>query len=119
MLDTFDVLWESGAQIMLLYPLLDATFQHPEIGTIAKQDPHIGPEGSKLAVAAYSKGDDLNNYMLSAINGKLEGLAPIHLFMGTDEILLPDARKLVALAEAKHVYMIIMNTTKCITVGYF
>lgn len=90
-------------QIILLSPLLDATLQNPQIATLDKRDPYLGIEGLKLAVDAYSKGDDLNNYMISPINGPLQGLAPIHLFIGTHEILLPDARKLVALAEAKHV----------------
>lgn len=89
------------AEIILLSPLLDAALQNPEIETLDKHDPYLGIEGLKLAFLAYSGGDDLGNYLISPIKGSVEGLAPIHLFIGTHEILLPDARKFVALAKKK------------------
>jgi len=91
------------AQIILLSPMLDATVSNPDIAIIDKRDPYLGIEGMKKAYPAYAKGDDMTNYMISPINGDLEGLAPIHLFMGTDEIYLPDARKLVKLCKEKNV----------------
>lgn len=91
------------SQIILLSPLLDATLQNPEIPEIDKHDPYLGIEGLKKSLLAYSGGDDLNGYMISPLYGNIEGLAPIHLFMGTHEIFLPDARKLVAMANKKGV----------------
>jgi acetyl esterase/lipase len=93
------------SQIVLLSPMLDATIQNPEIPFIDKYDPYIGIEGCRKAIAAYAGTDSADNYMISPINGPIEGLAPIHLFMGTHEILLPDARKLVALARSKNVHI--------------
>jgi acetyl esterase/lipase len=93
------------SQIILLSPLLDATLQSPEIPTIDKYDPYLGIEGLKKALSAYAGDGNPSNYMVSPVNGPLEGLAPIHLFMGTYEILLPDARRLVALARVKHVHI--------------
>jgi len=93
------------SQIILLSPLLDATLQNPEIADIDSHDPYLGIEGLKKAVLAYSGGDDVSNYMISPINGTVEGLAPIHLFIGTHEILMPDAKKLVALAARQNVHI--------------
>lgn len=91
------------AQIILLSPLLDATLQDPEIWTIDKYDPYIDIPGFKKAISAYAANTSTDNYIISPIFGPLEGLAPIHLFAGTHEVLLPDARKLVALAKKKSV----------------
>ncbi|WP_316837751.1 alpha/beta hydrolase [Pedobacter nutrimenti] len=96
---------EQPAQIILLSPWLDATLQNPEITALDGKDPYLSVKGLKLSAKAYAKGDDLNNYMISPINGTLEGLAPMHLLIGTNEILLADARKLVALAESKNVHI--------------
>ena len=93
------------SQIILLSPLLDATLQNPEIAAIDKHDPYLGIKGIQKALLAYSGGDNLGNYMISPMNGPVQGLAPIHLFMGTHEILLPDARKLVALAKKQNVHI--------------
>jgi acetyl esterase/lipase len=91
------------SQIILLSPLLDARLLNPEIVDIDKHDPYLDIGSLKKALLAYSGGDDVGNYMISPINGPIEGLAPIHLFIGTHEILLPDARKLVVLAKEKNV----------------
>lgn len=89
------------SRIILLSPFLDATIQHPDIPVIDRYDPYIDVEGVKMAIAAYASGTTTDNYMVSPIRGCLEGLAPIHLFMGTHEVLLPDARRLVAMARER------------------
>jgi acetyl esterase/lipase len=91
------------SQIVLLSPLLDATMQHPEIRVIGKYDPYIDIKGLTKAISIYAANTSISNYMISPIYGNLEGLAPIHLFAGTHEVVLPDARKLVALAKEKNI----------------
>lgn len=93
----------SPAQIILLSPLLDGTLQNPEIPVIDKYDPYIDVEGFAKAISIYAANTPLSHYMISPIYGELEGLAPIHLFAGTHEVLLADARKLVAMAKEKKV----------------
>jgi len=93
------------AQIILLSPLLDATLQNPEIPVIDKYDPYIDIPGFKKAIAVYAAKTSIDNYIISPIYGPLEGLAPIHLFAGTHEVIMPDARKLVALAKKRSVYV--------------
>lgn len=91
------------AQIILLSPLLDGTIANPEVMAIDKYDPYIDVEGFRKAISVYAANTSISNYMISPICGNLEGLAPIHLFVGTHEVLLPDARKLVALAKEKKI----------------
>ncbi|QNL48089.1 alpha/beta hydrolase [Olivibacter sp. SDN3] len=94
---------QQPSHIILLSPLLDATIQHPEIQEIDQYDPYIDVKGMKTAISAYTAGTKTDDYMISPIYGPLDGLAPIHLFMGTHEVLLPDARKFVAMAKEKSV----------------
>jgi acetyl esterase/lipase len=89
------------AQIILLSPFLDATLQNPEIAVIDKYDPYIDIKGFSKAISIYAANTSIANYMISPIYGVLEGLAPVHLFAGTHEVVLPDARRLVALAKEK------------------
>jgi acetyl esterase/lipase len=91
------------AQIILLSPLLDGTIANPDIMKIDKYDPYIDVEGFRKAISVYAANTSISNYLISPIHGNLEGLAPIHLFIGTHEVLLPDARKLVALAKEKKI----------------
>jgi acetyl esterase/lipase len=91
------------AQIILLSPLLDGTIANPEIMAIDRYDPYIDVEGFRKAISVYAANTSISNYMISPIYGALEGLAPIHLFVGTHEVLLPDARKLAALAKEKNI----------------
>lgn len=91
------------SQIVLLSPFLDAAMQDPEILTIDKYDPYIDMKGFSKAIAMYAANENPSGYMISPLHGNLEGLAPIHLFAGTHEVLLPGARKLVALAKEKNI----------------
>ena len=92
---------QQPSEIILLSPLLDATLQNPDIQNIDKYDPYLDVKGLKLAVSAYATGTEADDYKISPIFGSLEGLAPIHLFMGTHGVLLPDAREFVAMDEEK------------------
>ena len=91
------------SQIVLLSPFLDATLQNPAIPIIDKYDPYIDVKGFRKAISIYATNTDVAHYMISPIYGALEGLAPIHLFAGTHEVVLPDARKLVAMAKEKNI----------------
>ncbi len=87
------------AELILISPVLDATFTNPAIAAIEKDDPCLRTSGLKKALSAYAAGTDLTSYRISPMNGDLNGLAPVHLFMGTHELLLPDARRLVERAK--------------------
>lgn len=90
------------SQIILLSPMLDATLQNPEIPAVDQDDPYIDVTGLKMAVSNYAAGTSIDDYRISPLYGPLEGLAPIHLFIGTHEVLWPDARKFKTMAKNKN-----------------
>lgn len=87
--------------IILLSPWLDISLTNPAIKEIEPSDSFLGVEGLQLAGKAFAGGTNPDYYLLSPINGTLEGLGKISLFIGSKEILAADARKLKALAESK------------------
>lgn len=89
------------AKIILLSPWLDISMSNPEIYEIASKDPFSEVEDLKLAGKTYSGNTDVNNYLLSPINGSLEGLGKIILFTGTHDVLFADAKKLRKLCHSK------------------
>jgi len=88
-------------RIILLSPWLDLTLTNPEIHSIDSHDPFLGISGLRKAAVAYSGGHDLHDYLLSPINGSLDGLAPISIFVGSNDILVADARRLAIIAKQR------------------
>ncbi len=89
------------AHIILLSPWLDISMNNPDIKLVDGKDPLLGIEGLQLAGKSYAKETDVNHYLLSPINGPIEGLGEISLFIGTHELFIADARKFKALCESK------------------
>lgn len=90
-------------QIVLFSPCLDLTLSNPEIDIIeqTKADPMLSKKGLQIAYNSWAKGDNLKNYKLSPINGDFSDLGKISLFVGTNEILFPEARRFKCLADKK------------------
>jgi epsilon-lactone hydrolase len=88
-------------RIVLMSPWLDVTLSNPDIGRLEPVDPMLAVPGLREAARRYAGDSDLTDPMISPINGPLEGLAPITMFTGTDELLLPDARRFRATALAQ------------------
>lgn len=77
-------------KLILISPWLDLSLENPAIEQLENQDPLLSVGALSLAADLYAKGDDKANYLLSPINGEIEGLGEIHLFVGTRDILWPD-----------------------------
>lgn len=58
-----------------------------------------------MAGKAYAGKTNPDHYLLSPINGPLEELAKISLFVGSREILAADARKLKRMADEKGIVL--------------
>ena len=86
-------------RIILLSPWLDLTLTNPVIHSIDSHDPFLGISGLRKAALAYSGGYDLNDYRLSPINGSLYEIASVSIFIGSNDILVADARKLTMMAK--------------------
>lgn len=80
-------------KIILLSPWLDITMKNPAAHALERKDPMLGIYGLIQMGKAYAGDTNLDHYMLSPINGNINGLGEITLFIGTHEVLLPDARK--------------------------
>jgi acetyl esterase/lipase len=85
--------------IILLSPWLDITLTNPAIKEIDRFDPFLSVKGLRRAGLAYAGPVDPTNSMLSPINGELEDIGNISIFIGTRDILLADARKLKRIAN--------------------
>ena len=67
---------------------------NPEIARMESDDPFLGLKECRYAGRLYAGRDDPTDPMISPINGLLDGLCPISLFVGTRDLMLPDCRKL-------------------------
>ncbi len=85
---------DQPANVIMLSPWLDASLSHPELPAFNQIDPFLDIEGLKYAASAYVRNVDPTNYLCSPVFGSLKDLAPLSLFIGTRDILLPDCRKL-------------------------
>lgn len=81
------------SHIVLISPVLDATFSNPESQKYEQEDPMIGIEGSRYFVKLWAGDTPLDDYKLSPMYGDLEDLGHITITMGTKETLYPDAVK--------------------------
>lgn len=86
--------------LVLLSPWLDATLTNPEIAAIDRIDPFLDAEGMRWAGRAYIRDVDEGSYLVSPFSTDLGALAPISLFIGTRDLLLPDCRRFKQQAEA-------------------
>ena len=67
----------------------------------------LGIEGSKYFIQLWSGDTPIEDYKISPINGDLEGLGRISIFIGTKETLYPDALKLSKMLNDKGLNMIL------------
>ena len=90
-------------KIILLSPWLGITLSNAEIKKISPLGPLLGVVGLRKAGQCYAGNSDPENFMLSPINGPIEGLGIISIFIGSRDIFVADARKLNVLAREKGV----------------
>ena len=88
-------------QIILLSPWLDITLANPDIPEKEAEDLLLNKERLQRAGLLYAGGAQPDHYLLSPINGPLDGLGMISVFVGSNEILVADTRRLRSLAGSK------------------
>ena len=107
-------------RLVLLSPWLDLTLSHPQLPEYERRDPWLARPGLLEAGLAWAAGDDPTSPPLSPVNGRLAGLPPTTLLVGTREICYPDTAafaaaaaeadvevELVVAAGAVHVYPLV------------
>jgi acetyl esterase/lipase len=79
-------------QLLLLFPWLDVALSNPDMENI--HDIILNPFSLRQAGLSWAGPSNTSNYMISPINGSMEGLPPVSLFIGGRDMFLPDAIKL-------------------------
>ena len=78
-------------ELILLSACVDMTFSNPRIPKYEKRDPMLARAGMHVITEGWADGVNLEDPLLSPINGDMSGLAKISHFIGTHESLYPDA----------------------------
>jgi acetyl esterase/lipase len=102
------------SQIFLLSPWLDVGLKNPEIAEVEPFDPYLSIKGLRMAGKLYAGSAAIDNYCLSPVNGDLSVLADIYLFIGTHDILYPDAKRLKSICESKSIKINFYESQKMI-----
>lgn len=87
------------AALVLFSPWTDLTLNSKSLKTNAKKDPLVFVADQKRLVAAYTKGKDVKNPLISPRFGNFTGFPPILIHTCDDEILLDDSLNLVEKAK--------------------
>ncbi|GAB3473811.1 alpha/beta hydrolase fold domain-containing protein [Nocardiopsis coralliicola] len=88
------------SRLVLIAPWLDVTMDNPGIPAVEPLDPELSRAGLRLAGRLWAGALDPADPLASPINGDLAGLPPATVFIGTRDILGPDAHRFRGLAEA-------------------
>ena len=83
-------------RLLLIAPWLDLTMSNPGITSV--KDPWLSKAGLIEAGLTWAGGQDPTDPQLSPINGQLDGLAPMHVYVGTRDLFYPDVLRLGELA---------------------
>ncbi|MDU0200439.1 alpha/beta hydrolase fold domain-containing protein [Paenibacillus sp. MAH-36] len=90
--------FKQPGNIILISPLLDMTFSHPMIKMIEKQDPISATPALHDIAKWYAGEESVKHYLVSPIYGNFHDLGRISVYIGTHDILYPDANKFSKLA---------------------
>ena len=89
--------------LVLISPWLDITLRNASIDALEHKDPMLNRRFLQVVGASWAGNEDPLDRRLSPINGPVDRLPPVSLFVGTHEIFLADARKFVVLCKRKGV----------------
>lgn len=82
------------SKIILISPVVDATFENPLIDEIERRDPILSKKGVLSAKLMCVENGDLTNPMISPIYGSFENFPETFLFMAEHDITYPDQQLL-------------------------
>ncbi len=82
----------SPEKIILISPVLDASFSNPEVEQLNKKDPILSSPGVKSAKLICSNNYDLEDSKISPINGSFNRFPPTVFFLAEKDITFPDQK---------------------------
>lgn len=87
--------YELPGKTILISPWLDVRLENNKIEEVQKKDKELNKETLKLAGISYAGGEEnLNNFLVSPIEGDISKIKNLTIFTGTNDILNPDVHKL-------------------------
>lgn len=86
--------------VLALNPWVDITMTNPSIAEIEPRDPLLAAAGLRICGQWFAGDADPKQYELSPVYGDFHGFPPLHMWLGTDDILTPDSQRLAKKAEA-------------------
>jgi acetyl esterase/lipase len=89
----------SPSRVVLVSPWLDVELPDAAVASLERLDPMISAPGLREAGRWYAGALGTRDPRVSPVHMDLHGLPPTMLFMGTHDILLPDARRFRARAR--------------------
>ena len=81
--------------LLLITPVLDASFSNPEIDMVDKSDPMLSKKGALSAKEMACEKRDLKNSKISPIYGEFRGFPKTVLFLAENDITYPDQKRLL------------------------
>ena len=82
--------------VTLIAPWLDLSLSNPRIPEVARVDPWLDPESVRPLGVAWAAGRDTQDPKVSPLFGRLTGLPPLAVLVGTRDVCLPDCEVLAA-----------------------
>jgi acetyl esterase/lipase len=107
---------QQASSLYLLSPWIDLSMENPEIKKMDEKDLILNIEGLKSAAKAYAGGLDLKDPRVSPLYGKLNDLPPVKIYIGDQDILMPDSillRDKLQRANIEFEYYEIANMQHC------
>lgn len=89
-------------KIILFSPWLDVSMTNPDILKNDKHDKILHINGLKIAGEKYAGELGVTDFRVSPIYGDFDNLGKISIFIGTNDILLADARRLREILDKQH-----------------
>lgn len=80
------------ACLVLISPVVDLALDNPAIASLAPSDPMLAVAGARAAAQWYAGDLPVTDCRLSPLRGPLSHLPRTQLFIGTNDLLLPDCR---------------------------
>ena len=81
-------------ELVLFSPWVDVSMENEEIPAYQKRDPLLFSESLQPVAKRWADGLDLHDWRVSPIYGDLSGIRNVTVFVGTDEIIYPDATRM-------------------------
>jgi acetyl esterase/lipase len=91
---------ELPAGCILLSPWLDLGQDRRAFPGLVRKDVMLSPGWLEACAAAYASPSSWADPLVSPLNGALEGLPPLLIQVGSDELLAPDSERLASSASA-------------------